>query len=141
MNQLELAQIAEGALQENAHAAIEEVVKNMQDPNTPWKNKREVVIKLKFTQNEERNKSACGISVEKKLAPSKPVETNFYLGKDIATGEVFMEEFGNGVRGQMSLGDYVPGQAVDGEIVDPSTGEIIGPQDTVVNFKEAVGGC
>ena len=78
-----LQELAGGALQENASRALEEVVKNMQDPNTPWKNKRVVTIKLAFTQNEDRDDATCDISVEKKLAPVKPVETKFMLGKDL----------------------------------------------------------
>lgn len=120
MNPISLQEIAGGALQENSQKAIEEVIKNMQDPNTPWKNKREIVIKLKFTQNEDRDDSRCEITVEKKLAPVKPLETKFAIAKDLSTGEVFAEEYGRQVKGQMSISD------VEHErFVDTDTGEII----------------
>lgn len=120
MNPISLQEIAGGALQENSQKAIEEVIKNMQDPNTPWKNKREIVIKLKFTQNEDRDDSRCEITVEKKLAPVKPLETKFAIAKDLSTGEVFAEEYGRQVKGQMSISD------VEYErFVDTDTGEII----------------
>ena len=68
MNTVNLKDIADGALQEKFQTALQEVFCNMQDPNTPWKNKREIVIKLKFVQNEDRDDVSCEISVEKKLA-------------------------------------------------------------------------
>ena len=71
MNPIDLAELAGGALQEKSQKALQDVFENMQDPNTPWKNKREVVIKLKFTQNEDRDDATCEISVEKKLAQPK----------------------------------------------------------------------
>lgn len=101
-----LEEIAGGALQEIAAQAIAEVVENMQDPNTPWKPKRMVIIKLGFTQNEDRNDATMQISVEKKTAAVKPVETKFSIGKNLRSGEVFMEEYGPQIRGQMSLEDY-----------------------------------
>lgn len=92
MNAVNLKDIADGALQEKFQTALQEVFRNMQDPNTPWKNKREIVIKLKFIQNEDRDDVSCEISVEKKLAQSKPVGTKFAVGKDLHTGEVEASE-------------------------------------------------
>lgn len=75
MENLRLQEVAGGALQEKANQALQKVFDNMQDPNTPWKNKRVVTIKMAFTQNEDRDDSTCEISVDTKLAPVKPVET------------------------------------------------------------------
>lgn len=122
-------------MQENAQKALEDVIKNMQDPNTPWKNKREVTIKLKFTQNENRDDCSCEIAVDKKLAPVKPLGTKFAIGKDLRSGEVFAEEYGPGIKGQMNLDDYVHEQVVDGQVIDTDTGEIL--EDNVMNFKTA----
>lgn len=136
MNKVELCELAGGALQENAQKAIEDVVKNLQDPNTPWKNKREIVIKLKFTQNEDRDDCRCDISVEKKLAPVKPLETKFALAKDLETGEVFAQEYGKQIRGQINLTDYGPEQVIGGKVVDTDTGEILEDNDTIVDFRK-----
>ncbi len=133
-----LEDLAGGALQENASKAIEEVIKNMQDPNTPWKNKRVVTIKLAFTQNEDRDDATCDISVEKKLAAVKPVETKLSIGKDLKTGKVYMQEYGPGVKGQMSFEDLDSAQnniVVDGKNVDAETGEIQDGQQ-VVDFRK-----
>jgi len=105
MNKVALKEFAGGALQENFQKVFEQVVQNMQDPNTPWKNKRSIIIKVSFTQNEDRDDSRCEISVERKLSSSKPIETKFAIGKDLETGEVFAEEYGKQVRGQMCIDD------------------------------------
>lgn len=123
MNAISLKEIADGALQEKFQAAMEEVLRNMQDPNTPWKNKREIVIKLKFVQNEDRDDVSCEISVEKKLAQSKPVGTKFAVGKDLSTGEVEASEYGPGIKGQMSFDDFTEEDKPQG--------------DNVVDFRNA----
>lgn len=140
MNPINLAELAGGALQEKSQKALQDVFENMQDPNTPWKNKREVVIKLKFTQNEDRDDATCEISVEKKLAQTKPVETKFALGTNLAIGEVLAEEYGPGIKGQISLDEYQKEQQIDGKTVDTDTGEIIEEakeNDGVVDFRQA----
>lgn len=123
MDNLKLQEVAGGALQEKAQQALSKVFENMQDPNTPWKNKRVVTIKMAFTQNEDRDDSTCEISVDTKLAPVKPVETKFSLGKNLKTGEVEAVEYGPGIKGQMSLDDYQTTGA-DGRTVDTETGKI-----------------
>ena len=126
MEKFNLQEIAGGALQEKANQALQQVLNNMQNPNTPWKNKRAVTIKMTFTQNEDRDDSTCEISVDTKLAPVKPVETKFSLGKNLKTGEVEAVEYGPGIKGQMTLGDIIPKEdvVIDGKVVDTETGEI-----------------
>lgn len=126
MEKFNLQEIAGGALQEKANQALQQVLNNMQNPNTPWKNKRAVTIKMTFTQNEDRDDSTCEISVDTKLAPVKPVETKFSLGKNLKTGEVEAVEYGPGIKGQMTLSDIVPKEdvVIDGKVVDAETGEI-----------------
>ena len=94
---------------------------NMQDPNTPWKNKREVVIKLSFTQNEDRDDATCEISVSKKLAQTKPIETKFSIGQDLRDNSIYMQEYGPQIKGQMRLEDYQPQQVVGSDVVDTDT--------------------
>ena len=105
MNKVELQSFAGGALQENFQKSLEEVIKNMQNPNTSWKNKRSITIKIAFSQNEDRDDSACEVSVGTTLAPVKPIVTSVAIGKDLTTGEVFAEEYGKQVRGQLTIND------------------------------------
>lgn len=124
---INLVELAGGALQEKAQQAIADVVANMQDPNTPWKNKREVNIKLAFTQNEDRSNATCDISVTKKEAPVKPVQTQFSIGKDLRDGSVYMEEYGPQIKGQMTLDDLKQQEvAIGDDLVDAETGELTG---------------
>ena len=52
MNKVGLQDIVGGQLQEKFNRAFEKVVENLQDPNTSFKVKRGIDIKLGFTQNE-----------------------------------------------------------------------------------------
>ncbi|RKI44212.1 hypothetical protein D7V86_03870 [bacterium D16-51] len=138
--EISLQDIAGGALQEKANQAFAKVMQNMQDPNTPWKNKRKINICLSFEQNEDRTDCTCEIAVDTKLAAVKPVNTKFCTEKDLDTGRIFAQEYGPGIKGQMSFEDmnqnsdsqtaYVNGQAVDVE-----TGEI--KDDSIVDFRAA----
>lgn len=103
MSKVNLEEFAGGALQEKFDTAMEQVLSNMLDPNTPWKNKREINIKVTFEQNEDRDDTTVDVSVVPKLAAAKSIGTRMAIGKNIKTGELYAEEYGNQVRGQMSL--------------------------------------
>ena len=117
----------------------------MQDPNTPWKNKRGITIKISFQQNEDRDDTAVDVVVEKKLAHSSPIVTRMSIGTDLDTGEVYAEEYGQQVKGQMSLNDWNAVQekagkaVVDGKTIDTSTGEVLEEptveKNVVVDFR------
>ena len=138
--EISLHDVAGGALQEKDNQAFEQVMKNMQDPNTPWKNKRKINLTLTFIQNEDRTDCTCDISVDTKLAAVKPVSTKFCTEKDVSTGEIFSQEFCPGIRGQMSFKDVEQNTEdktveVDGNIVDTETGEVV--KDSVIDLRAA----
>ena len=138
--EISLHDVAGGALQEKVNQAFEQVMKNMQDPNTPWKNKRKINLTLRFIQNEDRTDCTCDISVDTKLAAVKPVSTKFCTEKDVSTGEIFAQEYGPGIRGQMSFKDVEQNTEdktveVDGNIVDTETGEVV--KDSVIDLRAA----
>lgn len=93
MNKVGLQDIVGGQLQEKFNRAFEKVVENLQDPNTSFKVKRSIDIKLGFTQNENRDDVKVSVVVSEKLAPQQDMSTSFYIGKDLQTGEVFAEEY------------------------------------------------
>lgn len=128
-----------GALQEKANTAMQKVIENMQDPNTPWKNQRQINIKIAFVQNEDRDDVAVAVSVDTKLAPVTPVLTRMAVGKDIRSGKVYAQEYGRQIKGQMSLdlGQQAPGAVVevDGDLVDKETGEVV--EDKVIDLRRA----
>lgn len=129
MKKVELKELIGGALQEQFSKSFESIVENLQNPNTPFKNSREITIKLKFTQNEKRDDVKCAVQVSEKLAPQTPMETSFAIGKDLRTGEIYAEEYGKQLKGQVSFDDIPNTQIVDGVEVDTETGEIKNEQN------------
>lgn len=136
---LKLEDIAGGALQEKANAAMQKVLDNLQDPNTPWKNKRSITMKIAFSQNECRDDTAVEVSVETKLAPVSPVVTRMAIGKDLVTGETYAQEYGKQIRGQMSLDLGQQGTVrIGGDTVDKETGEVVSDSKIVGMRKAAL---
>ena len=139
MNKVELQSIVGGQLQEKFKHAFEKVIENLQDPNTSYKVKRGINIKLDFVQTEARD-NAVSVLVTEKLAPQQDMNTMFYIGKDLRTGELYAEEYGKQVRGQMSLDDYQTADepATEEKTVDEETGEILDDdQSKVVDLRKA----
>ena len=73
MNKVELQNLVGGQLQEKFEHAFERVIENLQDPNTSFKVKRGITIKLSFTQNENRDDVSVSAQVVEKLAPRRGV--------------------------------------------------------------------
>ena len=137
VNKIELQDLVGGALQEKFQKAFSKVIENLQDVNTSYKIKRGITIKLTFDQNEARDDVSVSVDVSEKLAPQAQMKTSFYIGKDLKTGDVYAEEYGKQIRGQMSLEDYETKddvQEIDGNKVNVNTGEVVQP----VNFRRAL---
>lgn len=94
MNKINLQEIVGGQLQAKFERSFEKVIENLQDPNTSFKVKRGITIKLDFTQNEDRDDVSVSVMISEKLAPQQDMNTKFYIGKDLKTEEVFAEEYG-----------------------------------------------
>lgn len=140
MNKVELKDLVGGALQQKFGKSFERVVENLQDCNTSFKVKRNITIKLTFDQNEARDDVSVSIDVSEKLAPQAGMKTSFFIGKDLETGEIFAEEYGKQIKGQMSLKDYetpAPIQKIDGDVVNTETGEVIATENKVIDLRKA----
>lgn len=136
MNTIDLKNLVGGALQEKFNMSFEKVAKNLLDPNTPFKNKRNIIIKLTFTQNEQRDNVKVDIDVTEKLSPSAPLETQFSIEQDLKDGQVYAREYGKDIPGQMTFKDYDNQEEIDGKTVDTETGEIIDDKK-VLDFRQA----
>ena len=101
----------------------------MQDENTPYKDKRQITITMTFVQNEQRDDVVCDIAVKEKLAMQGGLKTHFSVAKDLKTGKVAAEEYGNQLKGQMSMSDDESVAAVDLE-----TGEVL---EDVIDIRKA----
>ena len=133
MNKVELQDLVGGALQEKFSKSFEKVVENLQDQNTSFKVKRKITIELSFDQNEARDDVSVSVDVKEKLAPQAGMKTSFYIGKDLRTGEIYAEEYGKQIKGQMRLEDMQTEKVVDTE-----TGEVLTKEtNTVIDFRKA----
>lgn len=132
MKHINLETFANGAFTAQVNRAMEEVTKNIQDPNTEPGATRKITVTIGFKPNQERNFVATGVQTKTTLAPALGAVTALSMGKDIQTGEVEAVEIGNQIPGQMSMEDLPQAPAdtgtveVDGKTVDAGTGEITG---------------
>lgn len=132
MSKIDLREMVGGALQDKFQHSFERVMENLQDLNTPFKDKREIIIKMTFAQNEQRDNVVASVKVTEKLASQGELTTQFAMGKDLRTGEVIAEEYGNNqLKGQMALDTKVAK-------VDMETGEVL-EEETVVDFRKVKG--
>ena len=146
MQHINLETFANGAFTAQVNRAMEQVTKNIQDPNTDATVARKITITIGFKPNQERNFVATGVQTKTTLAPALGAVTAISMGKDITTGEVEAVEIGNQIPGQMSLNDMNQEQEastvqiIDGKAVDTATGEILESKDTgnkVVDLRKA----
>jgi hypothetical protein len=138
MERINFEEFAGGELSDKLNRAIKQVVENMLDVNTPYKNKRKIKVEIGFTQNETRDDVSLEIAVEAKLAAATPTKSHMAIGKDLRNGEIYAEEYGSQIKGQMSFSDMQP-PIVPGKDVDPETGEILN-EGHVVPMKKVIGG-
>ena len=123
MEKVSLAEIAGGALQEKFDKAFENVIENLQDPNTPYKDARKITVVLSFTQNEQRNDVTVDVSVTEKLAAQAKTKTIFAVGKDLKTGALYAEEYG---KNQISMNFDV----------DTQTGEVVEDSHRIIDMRK-----
>ena len=119
MLHVDLSQLAGGTLQEKFDREITRVIDNMQDPNTPFGEKRKITINISFVQNEMRDDAKIEISLNSKLAGVISAKTNFAMGKNLENGEVVVNECGKQIPGQMSFSDIGQKEETTGAKVTP----------------------
>lgn len=61
-----------GAAAEQFERAFNEVIRNVMDPATEAKKKREIILSVTVVPTEDRNMAATKVEVKTKLAPVKP---------------------------------------------------------------------
>lgn len=127
---LELQNIAGGALQELFENDLQKVLDNIYDRNTSYKKARKLTLELKLQPtDDDREIVAVDINTKTVLAPVEGVTTKILLDMDGTTKKITASEFGNKMRGQMSVNDIMPNSAIDEEKI--KTNENV----TAVNFR------
>lgn len=122
MAKINLETFCGGALSEQMNRALQEVARNIQDPNTDAEKVRRLTITLTFRPSEDRSLVKTEIQSKTALAPAAPIKTTIVTGKDLRTGAVEVAEYAKQVPGQMVMGE-------DGKTFDPMTGEIADPAE------------
>ena len=136
MKHINMEEFAGGAFTAQINRAMEEVTKNIQDPNTDATAVRKITVVIAMKPNENRNFVAAGVQTKTQLAPRA-----ISMGKNLKTGEVEAVEIGNQIPGQMSMAEIEEREEEDPQMVqtvDPSTGEIYEtPKNNVVDLRRA----
>ena len=104
---VQLEELANGALAEKFQQVLAKVVDNLRDVNTSYKTKRRITIQLDFIQDESREDVRCDVAVGCKLAQPRPMSTRLAIGRDLRTDELYVAEYGKQIKGQMSINDIV----------------------------------
>lgn len=113
-----LSSIANGGVEELFQAAIQEILQNIQNINTPPDAKRCIDIKIVFKPNEERTTIQVGVSVAPKLASIRGTGTVIYTG-DRKVGGRFQAVETN--LKQMRISDAPDLKLVDSKPEAPAT--------------------
>lgn len=110
ITKITLGTLAQGAVEERFTEELQNVLRNIMDPNTEWKPKRKINLVITFEPTEDRDFSRVTFNVKSMLSPQKTVTTALYIGKD-GKGRAVAEEMMKQNPGQM--------------FVDQETGEIV----------------
>lgn len=127
---VQLEELANGALAEKFQQVLAKVVDNLRDVNTSYKTKRRITIQLDFIQDESREDVRCDVAVGCKLAQPRPMSTRLAIGRDLRTDELYVAEYGKQIKGQMSIDDIV-------KAAEPEEKEQT--EKKVVNINKAIG--
>lgn len=105
INYIDLNALADGAFAEKLNKAIEEVARNIQDPNTEPTTKRQITVSIKFAPNKNRHMVGVQISTVTKLAATEAIGTVMLMGTNMRTGQIEVSEYFDQLKGQMSIDD------------------------------------
>jgi len=107
--ELNLSQLANGAIQQKLDGELEKIFNNIHDPNTKAKDKRAITIKLEFAPDDNRQVINLNSSFNTKLAPVRDFDTTILTDKNLSNGSIAARE----------LKSNAPGQTY----IDPESGE------------------
>lgn len=98
----QLDELMDGALTERFNWEMERVLKNVFDPNTDPKTKRQIQIIIEIAPNERRDAAAFKVDVKSKIAPPVAMTQTCFLYQD-DEGNVTATEITRQVPGQMDM--------------------------------------
>lgn len=101
VREISLMDIRGGAVNERISAELEQILKNILDPNTKAKEKRQLKIQFDFMPAEDRDFIATKITVSAKLASYAPLESTLLVGGDEESPAA--SEYTKQIPGQMDI--------------------------------------
>lgn len=98
----QLDELMDGALTERFNMEMERVLKNVFDPNTNPKQKRQIQIVIDIAPNERRDAAEFKVDVKSKIAPPMAIAQTCFLHQD-DSGNVTATEITKEVPGQIDM--------------------------------------
>lgn len=86
----DLSNLANGAVAEKFKLALQQLSLNVQDLNTEAEAKRSIIIKLEVKPTETRRMLMAKVTIEAKLASTKPTGTVLNVVLNHSTGEILL---------------------------------------------------
>jgi hypothetical protein len=109
---IDINNLAGGAMAERINRELQKVAENVLDPNTKAEAVRTVTVSIKIKPNDARQIGSTDIDVKSSLAPAKGVPTSFVFDFD-KEGKAVMKELQIGTD-KNQLGFTDSGNVVDG---------------------------
>ena len=98
----QLDELMDGALTERFNMEMERVLRNVFDPNTDPKAKRQIIITIEIQPNERRDAAGFTMDVKSKIAPPIKMSQTCFLFQD-DEGNVTATEITKQVPGQIDM--------------------------------------
>lgn len=114
---IDLNSFAEGALSERFNIEMQELLRNIADPNTDAKKARKLQLTITLKADESRELANVVVQHKTTLAPARDIETKLVMDYD-NDGSVIGSELKSGIKGQTFISD-------DGEILDDKGDKVI----------------
>lgn len=111
---MNLSNIGGGAAMEIFDLELAKVLRNIMDPNTDPKAIREIVIKVRFRPDDDRDLGAVEVVGGSKLEGNKGFMTKVCFGRD-SSGRFEAREFETGQQTLFTKGNVVPIHKEGGE--------------------------
>lgn len=115
---INILQLAQGAVQEKLDREFEKVFENIQDPNVKATAKRTITLKIDLVPDDVRQVVKTNVSATSKLAPTDPVAITILTGKDLTTNKIEAHELQSGVPGQTYIDEKGDLRTDTGDPVD-----------------------
>ena len=115
---INILQLAQGAVQEKLDQEFEKVFENIQDPNVNATAKRTITLKIDLVPDDVRQVVKTNVTATSKLALTDPVTTTILTGKDLTTNKIEARELQSGVPGQTYIDEKGDLRTDTGEPVD-----------------------